>query len=124
MPGRKLLIIDDNELVCRAVGRIIKTHEVITALTGEVALEALTSGDVGMVLVDNELGDYPTRWSSGIALSMEILARYPQLDGRVYLFTGRLASSFAESAPGLPVVEKPILDTAKFRAFVADTLGD
>lgn len=125
MASRRLLLVEDSDLVARVVARTLRGVEVVTAASGEAALERLAETDFGMALVDVGL-DTPTRtaWRSGVELAVEIRQRCPALMGRIYLFTGHGDALAGEKGVSFPVVAKPITDISAFRALVRGVLED
>lgn len=123
MVSRSLLLVEDSDLVARVVARTLRGVEVVTAASGEDALERLAETDFGMALVDVGL-DTPTQtaWRSGLDLAEEIRERRPALRGRIFLFTGRGEAMTGQKGVDFPVVAKPITDVAAFRALVRGVL--
>lgn len=102
----RILVVDDEEMVLRAVARILKQHEVICAGSAYEALGFLGAGE----RFDIIFSDLVTPSMTGIEFYEELLLRHPEAARRVVFLTGgavngRLADFLA--AVRNPLVEKP-----------------
>lgn len=105
MPGR-ILVVDDEPLVRRALRRLLRKHEVVEAESGAEALEIL-SKDLGF---DAILSDVMMPDVTGVDLYKEVCERFPSFRERFVFMTGgafdvHVRELFAEVS--LPVVSKP-----------------
>jgi len=80
-----VLIVDDEAPLRRVLERSLAKHgyRVLSAGSAETAYELLASEEADALLLDIHL---PT--TSGLALFIAIIRRWPRLDGRVALMTG------------------------------------
>jgi PAS domain S-box-containing protein len=105
---RRLLIVDDDELVARSLARALRRdHEVVVSSSGAEAMTRLASDDnFNLVLSDIMMSDM-----GGIELFDRIERDYPDLSGHVMLMTGGLltdeAKAFQRMHPDR-VLTKPI----------------
>jgi CheY-like chemotaxis protein len=103
----KVLLIDDEPLVLRAMERILKAHEVTTAGSVGAALERISAGARFDVLVCDLMMPEQT----GIDLYERLKASAPDLASRVVFMTGgaftERAKRFLESVPNRQLV-KPV----------------
>ncbi len=88
-PPRRLsvLVVDDDQLLCDAVGWMLSTegHRIVTVESGEEALERLALGNFDLVVTD-----YRLPGMDGEALARIIDQRWPALSGRTVLTSGLL----------------------------------
>jgi DNA-binding NtrC family response regulator len=84
-PQPRLLLVDDDPLVLRAMGRLMARHfEVRTALGAEAALAALTqSAEVDLFIFDMNMPPV-----DGPELFAEVMRRWPELRARTAVVTG------------------------------------
>lgn len=77
MPARRILIIDDDELVLRSCERVLggEGYELKTAMRGDVALQLLQEEDFDVVLTDLRLPDI-----SGMDILKELKSRSPDTE--------------------------------------------
>ncbi|MDF3067320.1 MAG: Sensory box histidine kinase/response regulator [Polyangiaceae bacterium] len=81
---RRLLVVDDDVLVARTLGRLLKGHDVDVASSGRDALERLRKDrDYDLVLCDLMMPDL-----TGMDVFEEIERRYPTLADRVVFISG------------------------------------
>lgn len=81
---RRLLVVDDDVLVSRTLGRLLKGHDVDVASSGRDALERLeTDRDYDLVLCDLMMPDL-----TGMDVFEEIERKYPKLAERVVFISG------------------------------------
>lgn len=105
----RLLVIDDDAVVLRAVSRTLRTHghEVVTCLDPREALERLTGGEV----FDAIVSDVMMGASTGIELHAACAATVPEMARRFLFVTGSLgedAVAVALAKTGCPVLVKPV----------------
>ncbi len=111
----KILIVDDEPQVVRALSRVLRAYRVETAETWDAAIEVLKSkGPFDVVLCDLMMPG-----QSGPELYQQAVTIYPQLSTRFLFMTG---GAFADGVPKflttwqMPVVTKPfVLDQLKAR---------
>lgn len=124
-PARRLriLVVDDEPGILRAMVRALAPHEVVCCTTGEKAL-AQTQQDDAFDLV---LCDVMMPSMTGPALKEILLARHPQLARRLVFYTGGATDNQAGGPLGdTPVLRKP-MPVAELRAAVTELaarLGD
>jgi PAS domain S-box-containing protein len=84
-PRRKILIVDDEDLVRRAVGRMLGGDYAVTAVeTGAAAMALLAAGDrFDLILCDLMMDDM-----HGVDFHDTLLQRFPEQARRVVLMTG------------------------------------
>ncbi len=104
--GGRLLVIDDEPGILRALRRILRDHEVVEAESGEQALDLLARDQQFDVI----LCDVMMRTTSGMDVHRWLLSHYPPLARRVVFLTGGAftphARSYLERVEN-PRVEKP-----------------
>jgi DNA-binding NtrC family response regulator len=119
---KRLLIVDDEVMILRALGRTLKREYDVTALSSpEEALGRLASGESWDIV----LSDVMMPEMSGVEFAKRAVGVCPDLAGRIALMTGGAASPEVRTAleqSGLPVIEKPI-DFAKLRTVLATLSG-
>jgi PAS domain S-box-containing protein len=117
----RILVVDDEPLVGRALGRILRAdHDVVVTTSPLDALERLERGErYDVVLCDLMMPEL-----SGMELEARIARATPNMVGRIVFMTGGAftpaARAFLEG--GRPHVEKPI-DSAALRAVLAERLA-
>lgn len=100
----RVLVIDDDPLVCKAVWLYIRSHyDVVWAFTPDDAIEAILLGRFDLVITDFELG--PDR-SGKLVTAMDLPLEF---DGLPFVLmsadTGAIPAAFRERA--LATLEKP-----------------
>ncbi len=120
-PGRKRLLIVDDEDIIRMVFRDLmsKECEVLEAGTAEEALELLRQGPVDLIVTDKNLPG-----QSGLELAQK--ARALHAGARVILMTGYPSLSTSQQALELGVMDyllKPFDDIRQVRALLRSALG-
>jgi PAS domain S-box-containing protein len=121
-PSRgRLLIVDDEPLVGRALARLVaSSHEVVVVTSGADALARLVAGE----RFDLVLCDLMMPGISGMELEARVAQAVPAMVGRLVYMTGGaftpLARAFLEA--GRPFLEKPI-DAAALRTLLAERLA-
>jgi CheY-like chemotaxis protein len=105
---KRLLIVDDEVLILRALARSLgHEYEVTTLSSPEEALRRLTSGESW----DAILSDVMMPVMNGVEFARRAVLACPGLAGRILLMTGGTSTPKARAAleqSGLPVVGKPI----------------
>jgi DNA-binding NtrC family response regulator len=114
----RLLIVDDETLVLRALARTLGREYDVGVLSSPVeALELLAAGERWDVI----LSDVMMAEMDGVEFAKRAAGACPALAGRIVLMTGGASTASARAAleqSGLPVIAKPI-DFAKLRALLA-----
>lgn len=119
--GARVLVIDDEPGVGRALRRILRRYETTIAVTGREARALLRDENFAVVFCDLALPDV-----DGLELYREVSARRPDLGRRFIFLTGGVLSKDQEAtvaATGQPVVEKPF-DLAGIRTLVERVAGE
>ena len=115
----RILVVDDEPLVGRAVQRILAPHEVVACASGAAALAELSSGPFDVVLCDLMMPEM-----TGIELHARLAAEAPEVARRIVFLTGGAfttgAREFLAQVPNA-CLEKPF-DPAALRAAVAHAL--
>ncbi len=109
----RVLVVDDEDSVLKAVRRALFGHDVVTVLSGAAAMAVLESGarfDVAII-------DVVMPGMSGEDLARRIAGLAPDLVHRILLLTGDDAALARRSSFGHPVFAKPI-DTQRLRSCV------
>jgi len=118
--GGRLLVIDDEPGILRALRRILRDHEVVEAESGEQALDLLGRDQQFDVI----LCDVMMRTASGMDVHGWLLSHYPPLARRVVFLTGGAftphARSYLEKVEN-PRVEKPF-DTTNLLKLVDEII--
>jgi PAS domain S-box-containing protein len=119
VPARgRVLIVDDDPGILRALRRILKDHDVVTAESGEQALDILAKDQDFQVM----LCDVMMRPTSGMDVHRWLLENYPVLAGRVVFLTAGAftprARSYLEKVENL-WLEKPF-DTTNLLNLVTE----
>jgi two-component system, cell cycle sensor histidine kinase and response regulator CckA len=117
--GRRLriLLVDDEPSVVRALQRALREHELVVAFSGSEALEVLDSGQS----FDIVFCDLMMAQLSGMEVYETVKRRFPGIVDRFVFMTGgaftQQAKDFLATVPN-PVVEKPF-DIRALRALVS-----
>jgi CheY-like chemotaxis protein len=118
----RVLVIDDEELIVQFVARVLEREcDVVTAETGQAALDRIAAGEgFDVVFCDLLLPDM-----TGRDVYAAMLAAAPALAARTIVMTGGVfdpdLASFVESVP-TPPLRKP-LDVRRIRAAVTERLS-
>lgn len=116
--GLRVLVIDDEPLVARAIGRRLKEHELTTAQSGPAALALLDGG----ARFDAILCDVMMPELTGMDVYDLIRERHPEMLQRIIFMTGGMfterAARFRESVQNT-FLSKP-LDVKEVRQAMAD----
>ncbi len=117
---RRVLIVDDETGVGRALQRVLRHYEGVIATTGEEALAQLHGGEFDVVFCDVNLPDIDglTVFERARALRPPLAHRFVFITGGV--LDGGLAAAIERS--GAPVVEKPF-DLRRVRDIVEQIAG-
>ncbi len=118
IPSSRVLVVDDEPLVARAIRRCLSNHDVQIVGSGREALTLLGNGErFDLVLCDMMMPEL-----SGMDVYAEIQKQHPELLGRLVFMTGATftdrASEFRAAVQN-PVLEKP-LQTDKLLALLAN----
>jgi two-component system cell cycle sensor histidine kinase/response regulator CckA len=120
--GRRgsILIVDDDDLVARSLGRALKKHDVVAARSGKQALELLASGRTFDVI----LCDLMMPEMTGMDVHAELAKTRPELAERMVFITGGAftpeARSFLDRVSN-ERLEKPV-DMKTLRGVVDERL--
>ena len=102
----RILLIDDEAQIARAIGRVLRDHDIVSADNGEKALTALrTEGPFDVILCDLMMPGY-----SGPEIYELTIKEFPTLSRRFLFMTG---GAFADGVHqflqnwSLPVLTKP-----------------
>jgi CheY-like chemotaxis protein len=112
----RILVVDDEPLVARAVRRLLAGHEIVVASDGQEALEICARETFDVVLCDVMMPGL-----SGVEVYRRLSAADPAWTDRfVFVTGGAFAQGVAEAldATGIDRVSKPI-DAARLRQVVA-----
>jgi len=116
-PRMRVLVVDDDPLVARALERMLAGHEVMLAVGGQDALAQLEGG----LHPDAILSDLMMPEMTGLQLHAAVEARWPELGGRFVLVTGgAFGGDIAEALAraDLPQITKPV-DRVELAALLA-----
>jgi CheY-like chemotaxis protein len=101
-----VLVVDDEPAIARSLALLFKRrgHSVLTASSGNGALEVLDQASVDCLVLDYRLPDL-----RGDALYQYVIARFPRLHGRAVFLTGDITLEVRQSLEhtGCRVVAKP-----------------
>ena len=115
---KRLLIVDDEELLLRSLGRALRHHfDVTISSSAEEALGLAGSGECWDVV----LSDINMPGMNGIELAARLAQACPALLGHIALMTGGALSRQMQSTlerNGLPLIAKPI-DTGSLLVVLA-----
>ncbi len=115
----RVLVVDDEPMILRALGRVLQPHEVVTRSSVDEALPDVTSGKFDIVLCDLMM---PGR--TGMELYDIVQRERPELLPRLVFVTGgaftKAAREFLAAIPN-PTVSKPI-DTAELSRVIHERL--
>jgi len=102
----RVLIVDDETLVARALRRVLSDHEVVVASDGREALEACAVGRFNLILCDVMVPEM-----TGIEVYRAIARDYPGREEQIVFVSGGVfsgeANDLLEGMPNL-MLEKPI----------------
>jgi signal transduction histidine kinase/ActR/RegA family two-component response regulator len=116
-PRMRVLVVDDDPLVARALERMLAGHEVMLAVGGQDALAQLEGG----LHPDAILSDLMMPEMTGLQLHAAVEALWPELGGRFVLVTGgAFGGDIAEALAraDLPQITKPV-DRVELAALLA-----
>jgi len=100
---RKVLIIDDEPAVGRALGRVLKEHRVTVRSSPVQALEELRSADYDVILCDLMMPEM-----TGRQLFEALAEQRPGMEARIVFMTGGAFTS--DAASFLDELDNPVLD--------------
>jgi PAS domain S-box-containing protein len=117
----RILVVDDEPSILRALQRALRDHHVSIALSGSEALDVLDSGqDFELVFCDLMMANL-----SGMDLYEAVRQRYPGFESRFVFMTGGAftpqAKEFLSAVPN-PLMEKPF-DIRAVQRLVRDRLA-
>lgn len=102
----RILLVDDDPLVGRAVGRMLREHDVVVASSGSAALELCDVSDFDLLLCDVMMPEM-----TGPDLRAELATRGNHLAERTVFMTGGAFTEHSREAleeSGAPVLDKPL----------------
>jgi CheY-like chemotaxis protein len=117
---RRVLIVDDETGVGRALQRVLRHYDGVLAATGEEALEQLHAGEFDVVFCDVNLPDM-----DGLTVFERACDLHPPLASRFVFITGGVLDGDLAAAledTGAPIVEKPF-DLRRVRDLVEQLAG-
>jgi two-component system, cell cycle sensor histidine kinase and response regulator CckA len=118
----RILVVDDEPAVLRAISRMLRDHDVVTCASGAAALELLERDrDFDAVLCDLMMPDL-----SGMELFRRIARTYPELGDRFVFITGgayTVESQRFLAEGNRPTAQKPF-DARALRDLVARLVGE
>jgi DNA-binding NtrC family response regulator len=121
---KRLLIVDDEELLLRALSRALgRDYEVVILASANQALQRAMSGEAWDLL----LCDVSMPEMSGLELAARMTRTCPSLSRRVVLMTGGTSSFMVHAAiqrSGLPVITKPFERTQLISLLAAAVAGE
>lgn len=104
----RVLVVDDEELILRALGRSLKLHfEVVTANSAARALELIETDGV----FDAVVCDVVMPGQDGLTLYTTVSERYPKLAATWLFVSGGIANTKVDlrvTATGRPLLRKPL----------------
>jgi DNA-binding NtrC family response regulator len=103
--GLRVLVVDDDPLVRKAMARTFKRHHVVTAENGRAATEAIERSKPDVIISDLKMPEM-----DGVELAEKINERWPELANRIVFVTGT-ASQIERArkvAPRQPLLTKPV----------------
>jgi CheY-like chemotaxis protein len=118
--ARRILVVDDESLVCDSIRRILALdeHEVETVASAPDALEVFQPGKFSLIIIDYEMPD--TKGDRLAAAIKKLAPDQPIMMITAYAETLRLAGSFPLSVD--LVISKPF-DIREFRDAVRQLTG-
>jgi two-component system cell cycle sensor histidine kinase/response regulator CckA len=97
-PRRRVLVIDDEALICRAIEQqLAYGHDVAVATTANDAIELVASRSFDLILCDIMMPGM-----NGHELYRRVAAQHPGLERRFVFMTGALTPSVTKALDGLP----------------------
>jgi PAS domain S-box-containing protein len=116
----RILVIDDEPNVLKALERALREHEVTSAASGSAALEALEAGDFELVFCDLMMAEV-----SGMEIYEQVRQKRPGMESSFVFMTGGVftqqATDFLAAIPN-PVVHKPF-DLRALRRLVGQRIA-
>lgn len=106
LSSKRILLVDDDHLVRRAIMRGLRGHDVVDVASADEGLAALAAKPAfDAILCDIMMPD-----KDGVAFYEEVSARFPEYQSRLVFVSGgaftRRVSSFLEQSE-VPVIDKP-----------------
>jgi CheY-like chemotaxis protein len=103
--ARKVLIVDDDETLLRALARPLAKHYAVTTTTSSVeALRLIETGE----RFDAIVCDLRMPWLDGAQLARAIAEQAPMQASRIIFVTGAGGDPAAALPPGAQVLTKPV----------------
>lgn len=116
----RVLVVDDQELVAKALQRCLREYDVVALVSAREALERLTSGErFDLILCDLMMPEMP-----GSALYEALRLLDPMQAERMVFVTGGATTAHGEAflaSVGCPVLRKPF-EPSELRALVKSVL--
>jgi PAS domain S-box-containing protein len=117
----RILLVDDDVMILRALGRVLSEHQVVEVDSARQAFELVASGErFDLVLCDLMMPEM-----TGRELFDELARHYPDVAERVVFITGAATNPALEQflrTARHPYISKPV-DARELRRIVAELLG-
>lgn len=107
--GLRVLVVDDDPLVRKAMARTFKRHHVTTAENGRAATEEIERNKPDIIISDLKMPEM-----DGIELANKIQERWPELASRIVFVSGTASEieRARQIAPQQPLLTKPVSNKA------------
>ncbi len=105
-PRWRILVVDDDARLARALQRVLSAHEVVSASSVAEALRALAAD----ARFDAVVSDVMMPEATGLDLFRAVAGRWPDLAARMIFMSGGIADAAVArevAALGAPILEKP-----------------
>ena len=107
--GLKVLVVDDDPLVRKALARTFKHYQVATAENGKAATQEIERRKPDIIISDLKMPEM-----DGIELAQQIRDRWPELSSRIVFVSGTASEieRARQIAPQQPLLTKPVSNKA------------
>lgn len=118
-PSVRILVVDDDTMLCRAVERMLKPHVITVVAGGREALAALEGAAFDIILCDVMMPGM-----SGPELFHALAAARPDMQPRMMFMTGGMLEHVEPMMAGVPnkLIEKPF-SRAELKMAIEDFLA-